>query len=198
MRTTLIVGVILAGLSWLTLFAAGVIVNSKYYRDNLSNVHTLSLTVIAKNLPMVLLSYTLTNTLFLCCFAAFLGAVGRRALISGEEVPESYRLNRSHYTAAILRGFFIYIALVSGALVTNAVSLDTTPQDYQHLAGVASLLSFMLGHDAYLFAKILTRLSGYADSIEIKKTQMTGGAEGTLQQETTTIAPTSVSSEHHA
>lgn len=160
-----VAGGVFAVFAWIGLLAIGIVVSSKIYRDALTDPTKLSLGRELQDWIMICVSYTVTNVALLCCLASYLGALGRRAKIGGNEEADQPQMIRNVYLCAMLRGFFTYLALLSGVvLVGDKMFVDTTPGDYIHLAGLASLFSFLIGHDAHLFLKMTSKLQNMAET----------------------------------
>lgn len=155
-RTTVAVGVVLV-LGWGILFAAGLIINSGPYRDELGSTQHLPFWRHLKDWFMAFTSYTMTNVLLLSCLASLIGDFGQRLKLDRDGGSDQ---TASPWAAAITRGFFIYLVGISGILllVENPFSA-TSPQQYVRLAGFMSLLSFMMGYSPDMFGKFFKRVA---------------------------------------
>jgi len=150
--------------AWLLLFTAGLIIPSSPYREQLANpAHAMTVLQIFGNWFVVVTCYTLTNVALLCCTASLLGAAGRRARL--ERVDEHQEDGISNpYVSAMIRGFFVFLVLLSGVLILLEKPFDAPSQEqYLRLAGFVSLLSFLVGYNPHLFARLLKRI---ADLVE--------------------------------
>lgn len=68
------------------------------------------------------------------------------------------------YVSAVIRGFFVFLVLLSGVLILLEKLFDSpTQEQYLRLAGFVSLLSFLVGYNPHLFARLLKRI---ADLVE--------------------------------
>jgi hypothetical protein len=118
---------------------------------------------------LMIFFWTWSNLVFICCLASIVGEYGRAAT-STNGVKVNYR-------AAIIRGFFVYLLMLTGQLVVsgsfeapagvgqpardNLVSLDTA--HFFRLTAFASLVSFMIGYNPQLFSLLISkfeRMSG--------------------------------------
>lgn len=108
---------------------------------------------------VVLFCFTPSNLALLCCSAGMLGAMGRRVVLSTprnqDAIDSSYPL-----LSAILRGFFVYLSVISGLLVLleNPILGTVSPGQYIRFAGLLSLMSFFVNYDPSLFAALLDRV----------------------------------------
>ena len=109
------------------------------------------------------LSYTASNVALLCCLSAFLGALGERTGIMGRVRTHDatyWRDGIRQYLAAILRGMFVFLVLMSGLMVLGAANFTSPTQAaYGNLAGAASLFSFLIGRDPRMFSKIVEKVN---------------------------------------
>ena len=117
---------------------------------------------------MLITCYTFTNIAFLCCLSAIIGAVGRSARI--DDARSSAETDfRTLCISAIIRGFFMYIVIISGTLILSDQKFDDISiQQYLKLAGLVSLLSFAVGYDPSLFGRLFNRVASLSESIETK------------------------------
>lgn len=155
-----IIGVFGMGL-WVVLFAAGGIIGTQPYRERLTDPGNV---VTALKLWFVVLTcYTVTNVAMLCGLSSFLGTLGRRTRIAGNERIDPSGEPLRQYTAALVRGFFVFIAMVAGtmALTGPAAFTNTTPETYLRLAATASLVSFLTGYKPQLFVRLQGRLDDW-------------------------------------
>jgi hypothetical protein len=147
-------------LCWVVLIDFGFLVKSSDYRDNLAHMQGHGAGYWAGNGVMVLLSYTISNVALLCCLCGLLGAIADRSDIDGDAHENGiWRTIIQKYASAILRGFFIFLVLMSGLILLAGADLSvTSPIGYGHMAGTASLFSFLVGLDAHLYAKFVKRV----------------------------------------
>ena len=151
------IGSLFLGL-WIVLFAAGGIISTQPFRDRLS--HPENLVAALRVWFVVLTCYTVTNVAVLCCLASYLGTLGRRSRIGGNERCDLQGDGLRQYTAAVIRGFFVFVAMVSGtvALTGPNTFTNTSPETYLRLAATASLVSFLAGYKPQLFSRLQGRL----------------------------------------
>lgn len=111
-------------------------------------------------------SWTWSNVLGLCCLSALVGEDGRDAMATRRSSPNPQ--------AAIVRGFFIFLAMAAGQLViAGNISLPqvvvegaasagdplvTSPGQYFRLASFCSLLAFLVGFAPRIFHAFLNGL----------------------------------------
>jgi hypothetical protein len=110
---------------------------------------------------MAFFTYTFTNVAILSGLASMAGA-GARHVESQLGGNERITNLRALYASAALRGFFVYLIALSGLmfLVENIfTNIAKSPDIYIRLAGIISLLSFMLGFNPEMFARFLQRIA---------------------------------------
>lgn len=146
--------------AWTALFAIGMFVTSQPYRDALAQGKSSPVDYLIAGF-ISFMSYTFTNLAMLSGLASLAGAGARHveAQLNGSEPIANLR---ALYTSAALRGFFVYLValsglmfLVEGVFTNIAKSADI----YLRLAGSISLLSFMLGFNPEMFARLLERIA---------------------------------------
>jgi hypothetical protein len=142
---------------WLLVFLAGTVVASAPYRAQLATFEG-SAGQIMKNAGMVLLTYTLTNVALLCLFASMLGMLASRAVLTSDaEAPASPPDLTCPRNSALLRGFFVYLALIGGVLVLSEKFAEPTQGEYVRLAGLISLIAFMVNYQPAICGGLLNR-----------------------------------------
>ena len=116
-------------------------------------------------------TWTWSNIFWLCCISSVLGEYGREAMSpKGTSNPQ----------AALVRGFFIFLAMATGQLViVGTISLPpsllegaVTPDDpsvvspgqYFRIATFCSFLSFFVGFSPKIFTSLLKRVENMAGS----------------------------------
>ena len=172
----------LVGLSviiiWILVFTAGLLVNSEPYRNVVANHAYIKLESdiiskpendkpnIYKVWAIVILCFTPTNILFLCMTSGLLGSLSRIAILhankEGEQELPSDKTNP--LISGIFRGMFVYFLVISGVLIINEAPFTNPSQiQYARLAGLMSLLSFLLSYNPSQFRNFLK--SGF-DRIE--------------------------------
>lgn len=120
------------------------------------------------DLIIMITCWTWCNLIFICCLASIVGEHGRATTLSKSAA--------ANHRTAIIRGFFVYLLVLTGQLVVsgsfgptagftdgspvagpdNLVSLDIA--HYFRLAGFASLVSFMAGYDPKFLANMVNKL----------------------------------------
>jgi hypothetical protein len=152
---------------WTAFFCGGVFVPTMEYRQALWG-GKLGLLAASGHLLVVVSCYTLTNIWLLCCAAALLGCMTRRWQVSDHSSIETTVVAISPvrvYLSALLRGFFLYLITVAGFLtVTTEESLISTKLDqYIRIAGVTSVLAFVVGYDPRILNRFLARVMDATD-----------------------------------
>lgn len=155
---------------WITLFVAGSVVPS----DELMKfilAEDLSFLKRISGLLGFVFTWTWSNIFWLCCISSVLGEYGRDAMNPGRTTNPQ---------AALIRGFFIFLALATGQLViVGTISLPpsllegaVTPEDpsvvssgqYFRIATFCSFLSFFVGFSPKIFTSFLKRVENMASS----------------------------------
>jgi len=152
---------ILAILAWVLFVAVGVAVPTKPYIDLMGNPGgTTTSFEFAKALFVILTCYTFTNIAALCCLSAVIGAIGRSARIDDVERNDPATDLRTLCISAVIRGFFMFVVILSGTLVLSDQKFDNISiEQYLKLTGLVSLLSFAIGYDPRLFVTFFERVS---------------------------------------
>jgi len=150
-------------LLWLVVFAAGTIVSSAPYRAQLATFEG-DAQQIMKNAGMVLLTYTLTNVALLCLLASMLGMLSAKAILGPDlEAKTSPPDQTSPTSSALLRGFFVYLTLIGGVLVLSERFAEPSQSEYVRLAGLISLISFIVNYRPAVCARLLERAAAVID-----------------------------------
>jgi hypothetical protein len=191
-------GALLIFVSWVALFAAGMLVDTRPYREQISpsagtdvnsapvgsqptlperapsrvsppptessepasvvSVSSPPVSVVRPqklsvwSLLVVLFCYLPLNLAWVCAAASALGAFGEQANLACMPPSRRAQTNQNPYLASVLRGFFVYLFLLSGLLL-----LDDTPfvnpnqGQYVRLSGFLSLSSFVVSYQPKLF-----------------------------------------------
>jgi len=161
--TTVVFG-LLGIVIWIVLFGLGVLVDSAPFRFIVLNSFSWYYFFLA------LITYTPTNLIVLCLFAAFAGGCASKLIYSGivkksEEqgtsLPESKTdsqiyMNENPF-GSMLRGLTVYFIFLTGSfLATSDPFLHPTADQYAKSAGTVSLLSFFVGYDPTVFRTMLS------------------------------------------
>jgi len=151
-----------AVLAWMVLFAAGAVVGTAFYRGVIGGTEQGSLAVAWF---AVITCYTPTNVGLLAFLAGLAGEFSDRskqsqlAVLKGEIVDPRFRDVVACYAAGAMRGFVVYLLIVSGLLlVTSDAIADPDQGQYVRLAGLISVLSFVAGYDSEVFKAALDRI----------------------------------------
>lgn len=159
--------------AWFLIFTGGTLIKTSDYIGMLSNplkAHEMfSLTFV------ILLFWTITNIGFLSMLAAILGAFGNRTRFTtkltdrearivshSEKVSINAREIYNFYASSIMRGFGVYVLVLSGLLVLATEALVSPDQgQYVRLAGMISVVSFYAGYDPEMIAGLLQRIENF-------------------------------------
>lgn len=152
-------------LAWIGLFVAGSTIPS----DNvLQGVMGEGIPLGRRMLHLLgfVFTWTWSNILFLSCFASLVGEYGREAISKHKLTP--------HPQVALVRAFFVFLALVTGQLViVGTISLPpslieeaVTPKDpsvvnpaqYFRIATFCSFLNMLIGFSPRMFTNILNKV----------------------------------------
>ncbi len=130
----------------------------------------------AGNLLGFVFTWTWSNILWLCCFASLVGEYGRGSMSGTAALPSA--------PAAIVRGFFIFLAMATGQLViVGTISLPpslienagitgdpsiVSPGQYFRIATFCSFLSFFVGFKPSVFTSFLSRVERFASEEPVK------------------------------
>jgi hypothetical protein len=197
-------------ITWLLLFAGGILVDTKPYRCVISPTGVQVLAdeastsgprgvdvcnsdqepgagmwvptwpqswrnayVLAVSWLAVLLFFLPLNLALICAAAGTLGAFGEKANLQDEETPHTSHDETNPYLSGLLRGFFVYLFMISGLLLFEDKPFSNPgPGQYVRFAGFLSLFSFVVNYQPYLFTSLIegafqrlnTRRGGTADT----------------------------------
>lgn len=149
-------------LAWVAVFLIGTLVASAPFRATFSTWEGSPGEVLRAGL-IVFLTYTYTNIGILCVLAGLLGTLGRRSRLGPGGPPNSDRDPVNPRSSAVLRGFLIYLALLAGVLVFGDNPVEPTQTQYIRLAGLISLLSFVVNVRPSIFSQFLQKMSGLVE-----------------------------------
>lgn len=150
---------------------------------------------------MVVVSFTPPNLALLGALAAVAGAAGRWMMDGVSQAENAAKGVKPEFEAsgatlrtwastmmlsALSRGFFVYLAMLSGLLVLTGDPFDKpTPGQYVRLAGTCSLFCFIVGWQPDLLkgiiAKFITKVAP-EPQVEASKTTVTKKVESTVTQ----------------
>ena len=147
-------------IAWLGIFVIAISTESMSFRSELREVlhHIDGINIIElfSILALVVITWTWSSTLILCSLASLIGELGRTASLTSNSMP--------NYGAALARGFFIFLVLITGQLVINGgldpmnSSIDRGPgAQFFRITTFGSLLGFIVGYSPTIFSKILDR-----------------------------------------
>ena len=182
-RTELLAGMTALAV-WLVVFSSGLFVPTDALRSAIASPQTNGLLKVWYGV-VVGFSYTLTNVLFLSCLTAFLGCMMRRwqvgdSLGTTAASPPPVGATRI-YLAAVLRGFFLYLTFISGFLLvsTEKTVTETEFAQYIRIAGMTSIIGFIVGYDPNLLIRLMHRILSLANvPLEKAVEQRSGVAAG--------------------
>lgn len=172
-RATIMAIGIASMLTWVGLFSAGLLIDSEPYRTALLKN---DLTVI--NFLFAALLYTPTNVALLSMLAGLLGGCAslmydqkelheqiRNAEKDGKlEIAKRLSVRASYLSespvSSMLRGFLVYLAIISGILLAISSPFEETSADqFIRLAGLFSVIAFVMGYDPTRFEDLIANLS---------------------------------------
>ena len=175
-KSTFILGFCL--LCWIGLFVAGSAVPSDdLLRRAIDSEFPMRTRLL--NMAGFVFSWTWSNIMGLCCFASLVGEYGREAMTRHQFIPNPQ--------AALVRGFFIFLAMAAGQLViVGTISLPPTlaengaGADAPHLVSAAqyfriatfcSFLAFFVGFSPKVFTSLLNKIERMAGEEEAHKVE---------------------------
>jgi hypothetical protein len=189
--------------AWLLLFAGGILVDTEPYRRAISPSAVEALdaergqpaAAVAgqpANAPLpqlpaawlvVVICFAPLNLAWLCVAASMLGAFGSVANLSDDDSPSKAGDTSNPYTSALLRGFFVYLFMMSGLLLLDdAPFANAGPAQYIRLAGFLSLFSFVVSYQPRLFTTLM--VSAFQ---RIQARGVDGGSQPTAHHEANTV-----------
>ena len=163
---------------WIIFFAAGLVIDTEPYRQGLAFQTSTTWSSKVSSSFVVLICYTPTNVAILCCLAGLLGALGSQVKLEPGSAPHE-GLDKTHpLLSALIRGFFVYIVLISGTLILlpdpfpdPSIFGSLAPHDksnirelYIRLAGLVSLVSFVVSYNPKIFATGLKKIIGATET----------------------------------
>jgi hypothetical protein len=211
---------------WLALFAAGIIVQTQPFRCKIDAEGVRALTGwvtpsddqaktdVKKSDPcpktdpvnacekvkawvVVLLCFLPLNLAWVCATAGALGAFGNRANLSDDHTHRTSVDNTNPYTSAMLRGFFVYLFLISGLLLLdNSPFSHPDPGQYIRLAGFLSLSSFVVSYQPRLFSMLIVWAFHRIQVREGDDTNLDKAGTDTLRAKKTTITEVTATQPH--
>ncbi len=155
---------IIGMITWIILFGLGVLVNSEPYRNAVLHLFSWH------DFFLALITYTPTNLILLCLFAAFAGGCASKLIFSGitkkteelgltmpENKTDSQIYMNENPFGSMLRGLTVYFIFLTGSfLATTDPFLHPSADQYAKSAGTVSLLSFFVGYDPTVFRTVLS------------------------------------------
>jgi hypothetical protein len=147
---------------------------------------------LAQSWFVVLFCFLPLNLAWLCVCASTLGGVGNLAHLGADGSANGGRDASNPVLSAVLRGFFVYLFLMSGLLLLDHAPFSNAgPSQYIRLAGFLSLFSFVVSYHPELFGALI--MSAF-ERIQVRAQHDNGGSPPTVQQHTairTTVESTS-------
>jgi hypothetical protein len=144
---------------------------------------------------VVLLCFLPLNLAWLCVLASTLGAIGNLANLSDDNEVAKRSDFSNPIISAILRGFFVYLFLMSGLLLLDHAPFSNAgPSQYIRLAGFLSLFSFVVSYQPHLFGALI--VSAF-ERIQVRAGDGHGGSDNLPNapaQQRTTIKSVEVES----
>jgi hypothetical protein len=112
--------------------------------------------VLAISWLAVLLFFLPLNLALVCATAGTLGAFGGKANLQDDATPHTSRDESNPYVSGLLRGFFVYLFMISGLLLFDDKPFSNPgPGQYIRFAGFLSLFSFVVNYQPYLFTTLI-------------------------------------------
>lgn len=174
-----------AAVAWLLIFAAGLLVDSRPYRNGIQP--TIASTPAARGasadpadsetkgrgldlgaFAVAVCVYTPISVAFLALLAAFIGGCASNLTFSatadGPEPADERAQQRMLFLtenplASMLRGFLVYLGFIAGVYITaDAPFANPTASQFVRFAGTMSLVAFAVGYDPLKFQDLLTAL----------------------------------------
>jgi len=161
---------------WLNLFAGGILIETKQYRCAISpgGVEALQ----PRSAPpkpcgdaepappfssrwftswfFVLFLFLPLNLALICVTAGALGTFGSLAKLHDDQSRNSPADYSNPYVSGLLRGFFVYLFLISGLLLFDDDPFSSpSPGQYIRLAGFLSLFSFIVNYQPRTFSTLI-------------------------------------------
>jgi hypothetical protein len=122
------------------------------------------------------------NLAWLCVSASTLGAVGNLANLGDDRDMQQPRDKSNPLLSAILRGFFVYLFLMSGLLLLDHAPFSNAgPNQYIRLAGFLSLFSFVVSYHPHLFGTLI--VSAF-ERLQVRAGDRNGGGSTIVQEHT--------------
>lgn len=126
---------------------------SNYY-DEQGNLK--SRTPIAASWFIAIVFFLPLNLALLCATAGVLGTFGNIANLYHDRGKTYSQDNTNPYISGLLRGFFVYLFVISGLLVLDdAPFSNSSPGQYIRLAGFLSLFSFIVNYQPHIFSMLV-------------------------------------------
>jgi len=147
---------------------------------------------------IIILWFLPTNLALLCAVAGTLGAFGNRANLQDDGAPHGPLDASNPYVSALLRGFCVYLVMISGLLLLDDDPFSNpSPGQYIRLAGFLSLFSFVVNYNPQVFGRVVgfavKSIEAKASTREAAPAQQTTYAHSTIEVATvrTSAAPDS-------
>jgi hypothetical protein len=164
---------------WFVLFGAGLLIDSKEYRERIVTHPAVATAGVAaegaartefhwRAFAASLVLYTPLNAAFLTLLAGFIGGCASNLTYGGPGTPtggnaeDSENAVRMRFLtespfASTLRSFLVYLALLAGIYITgNSPFEQATASQYARFAGTVSFLAFVVGYDPTKFQAFMS------------------------------------------
>lgn len=161
---------------WLVLFIVGIFVPSWQARDDLLGARTEHM---YRSLAILLIANAFPNTLLLTAASAFVGCMTRRWQVADRITPPrsnaEYFAPTRMYLSSLLRGFFLYLMFLGGFFLvtpspeTREGFINVDAIQYLRIAGILSVLGFVVGYDPNLLGQWMRRILKAADGSELQE-----------------------------
>ena len=153
-------------ITWVLLFSAGLFVETKSLRDELTKAFSFG------DLFTVCLCYTPTNAALLTCLAGLAGGISSRLTygrfmedpvgigVSEKLTVTDVLVRTENPIASLLRSFIVYFIFVAGLAIASPQNpfSEPTQDQYFRFAAMVSVLGFVVGYDPSVFNNFIRRL----------------------------------------
>lgn len=151
----------LAVLAWVAVFSVGLLIDSAPFRARVGVLNGAAVSLLGDFL-IATVTYTVTNIALLGCLAGLIGAIGRTAGLEIQGDGEKLTDKTHPFLSGALRGFVVYLTVLSGILILFENPFkDPTADQYVRLAGLVSIISFVVSYDPRMFGFFLTKVGTF-------------------------------------
>lgn len=152
---------------WLALFGTGITLSSEASREALNANFSFTRFI------NVCIQFTYTNVAMLVCVSGFLGGICSRLSLehddytrnAGQLLPANLQYRIESPFTSMFRGFLVFLVYLAGVTIGISIGAPgaqggafmgtTTPDQYMRLAGLLSVVAFVVGFDPSVFRDVL-------------------------------------------